>query len=345
MSLEDIAKLAGVSKSTVSRVINDDERVRDTTREKVQAVIDAQGYSPNLNARALVTNRTQTIAVVISNNISMFFDTSHYFPSILRGISEASIQRDYAMLLMLGAHNEDDVRFTRRIIRNQMLDGVVLVSPAIGHPIIQEMLDTNTTFVSADRIDIDNDNVNYVTVENVESTRTAINHLITLGRRRILMIAGDKEIVDTHDRILGYKLALSDAGISFDPNLLVIDKYNTRAGYEAITRVLNAEIAFDGVFASQENIAVGAMNALFDRGIQIPQDVSLVAFDDLVEGKGGQIGISTMRQPVVEKGRQLCHTLIDLIEGDVSAPIRKALPTELVIRESCGGKETYLTNY
>ncbi len=339
MSLEDIARLAGVSKSTVSRVINNDDRVRDTTRTKVQAVIDAQGYMPNLNARALVTNRTQTIAVVISNNISMFFDRSQYFPSILRGISEASVQRDYAMLLMLGTHNEDDVRFTRRIIRNQMLDGVVLVSPAIGHPIIQEMLDTNTTFVSADRIDIDNENVNYVTVENVESTQTAVNHLIKLGRRRILMIAGDKEIVDTHDRILGYKLALSNAGISFDPDLLVIDQYSTRAGYEAVSHLLDDNVAFDGVFASQENIAVGAMNALFDRGIQIPQDVSLVAFDDLLEGTETQLGISTMRQPVVEKGRQLCHTLIDLIEGKVSAPIRKALPTELIIRESCGGKE------
>jgi LacI family transcriptional regulator len=345
MSLEDIARIAGVSKSTVSRVINNDVHVRDTTRTKVQAVIDAQGYSPNLNARALVTNRTQTIAVVISNNISTFFDTSHYFPSILRGISEASIQRDYAMLLMLGKDNEDDVRFTRRIIRNQMLDGVILVSPAIGHPIIQEMLDTKTIFVSADKIDIDDDNVNYVTVENINSTRTAISHLIKLGRRRILMIAGDIDIADTHDRIHGYKLALEEAGIPFDPELLVIDKYNTRAGYDAISRLLDADIEFDGVFASQENIAVGAMNALSDRGIHIPQDVSLVAFDDLVEGNETQIGISTMRQPVVEKGRQLCHTLIDLIEGKVSAPIRKSLATELIIRESCGGKENQLTNY
>lgn len=339
MSLEDIARLAGVSKSTVSRVINNDVHVRDTTRRKVQAVIDAQGYSPNVNARALVTNRTQTIAVVISNNISMFFDTSHYFPSVLRGISEASIQRDYAMLLMLGKHNEDDVRFTRRIIRNQMLDGVILVSPAIGHPIIQEMLDTNTTFVSADRIDIDNDNVNYVTIENIDSSRTAVNHLIKLGRRRILMIAGDKEIVDTHDRVLGYKLALRDAGISFEPDLLVIDKYSTRSGYDAISRLLSANIEFDAVFASQENIAIGAMNALFENGIRIPQDVSLVAFDDLVEGKDVRIGISTMRQPVVEKGRQLCHTLIDLIEGKVSAPVRKSLATQLIIRASCGSKE------
>ena len=292
-----------------------------------------------MNARALVTNRTQTIAVVISNNISMFFDTSHYFPSILRGISEASIQRDYAMLLMLGKHNEDDVRFTRRIIRNQMLDGVILVSPAIGHPIIQEMLDTKTTFVSADKIDIDNDNVNYITVENVNSTRTAINHLITLGRRRIVMIAGDKEIIDTHDRILGYKLALREADIPFDPDLLVIDKYNTRSGYDAVTRLLNANVQFDAVFASQENIAIGAMNALFENGIRIPQDVSLLAFDDLVEGKDVRIGISTMRQPVVEKGRQLCHTLIDLIEGKVSAPVRKSLATQLIIRASCGSKE------
>lgn len=338
MSLEEIARIAGVSKSTVSRVINKEARVSDITRSKVQAVIDATGYQPNRAARALANSRTQTIGVVVSNNIGIFFDSSFYFPTIIRGISESMTQRDYAMLLLLGKDNEDDVRFAKRIVRTQSLDGIILVSPAIGHPLIDEMLATDTKFVSADRIARDdNAPVNFITVENVASSCTAVNHLIKLGRKRIVMIAGSPEIIDTLDRIKGYKLALQDAGIPYDEQLLIGDRFSYDAGYEAIQYLLDNDIEFDGVYASQGNLAVGAVNALLDAGVRVPEDVSLIAFDDLVDGMSSRIGISTMHQPVHEKGRQLSNTLIDIVEGNIAPPIQRFLPAKLVIRDTCGG--------
>lgn len=337
MSIQEIAKIAGVSKSTVSRVINDDENVSDVTRERVKKVINQYGYQPNRAARALVNRRTQAIGVVISNNIGTFFDTSQYFPTLLRGISDTLTQHDYAILLMLGKDNEDDLRFARRIVRGQMFDGIILVSPAIGHPLIDELLSTNTTFVSADRIQHPSANISYISVENVESSRRAVQHLISLGRRRIAMIAGNAEIIDTHDRITGYRKALADAGIAFDPDLLVLGSYTNSTGYNAIGQLLDNNIPFDGVYASQASMALGAVNALFDRGIQIPQEVSLIAFDDLAENKEPRIGISTMHHPVLEKGQLLGQTLIDLIEDKVAPPIQRFLPAELVIRATCGG--------
>jgi DNA-binding LacI/PurR family transcriptional regulator len=339
MNLEEIARLSGVSKSTVSRVVNNETRVSPRTRAKVMAVIEKEGYQPNPAARTLVTRRTKTIGIVISNDISILFDTSFYFPTILHGIAQATKQRDYAMLLTIGDKDEDDLRFARRIVRGKTMDGVLLISPSIGHPIIDELLETNTLFVSADRIPRDDANINFITVENVESSRTAVNHLIKLGRRRIAMIAGAPDIIDSLDRVEGYKLALHDAEIEYDPQLVTIDQYTYETGYKAIQRLLNSGIPFDGVYASQSTIAVGAVNALLDAGIRLPEDVSLIAFDDLADAMHPRIGISTMRQPILEKGQRLANTLIDLIEGRAAPPIQCFLPTEIVIRDTCGGLE------
>lgn len=337
MSLQKIAKLAGVSKSTVSRVINDDPNVSKKTRQKVQAVIEEHNFQFNPAARALASRKTQIIGVVISNDIGVLFDTSFYFATILRGIAQATRERDYAMLLMIGDKYEDDIRFARRIVHNQIMDGLILVSPTIGHPLIDELLDADITFISADRIPSKQTDINFVTVENIESSRKAVNHLIRLGRRKIAMIVGDPRIIDSLDRVEGYKLALADAGIPYDPDLVIGDRFSYESGYGAIEYLRENQIEFDGVYASQSTLAVGAVNALLDAGVRLPEDVSLIAFDDLADAMNPRIGISTMRQNVLDKGYQLANTLIDLTLNKIPSPIQRFLPTELVIRDTCGG--------
>ena len=337
MSLQKIAELSGVSKSTVSRVVNDDPNVSDRTRQKVQAIIDEHNFQINPAARALAKRNTQIIGVVISNDISVLFDTSFYFATILRGIAQATRSRDYAMLLMIGDKYEDDIRFARRIVHNQIMDGLILVSPTIGHPLIDELIEADIKFISADRIPNKQAEINFVTVENVESSRTAVNHLISLGRRKIAMIAGDPRIVDSLDRVEGYKLALADAGIPYDPDLVVGDHFSYESGYSAIEHLRENHIEFDGVYASQSTLAVGAVNALLDAGVQLPEDVSLIAFDDLADAMNPRVGISTMRQNVLEKGIQLADVLIDLTLDNMTTPVQRFLPTELVIRDTCGG--------
>lgn len=336
MSLQKIAKLSGFSKSTVSRVINNDPNVSPRTREKVLAIIEEQQFQVNPAARALASHHSKIIGVVVPNEIGVLFDTSFYFPTILRGISQATHDRDYTMLLMIGNDSEDDLRFARRIVHNQIMDGIVIVSPTIGSPIVKELIDAQTTFVSADRIEHDTWEANFVTVENVESSRKAVKHLIDLGRRRVAILPGDPRIIDSLDRLEGYKLALEDAGIPYDPDLVVGTKYGRDTGYESTQELLNSGIQIDGIYASQSTLAVGAVNAILDAGLRLPEDISLISFDDLAEAINSQIGISTMRHPVLEKGYQLADALIDLIEKKTSAPIQRFLPTELVIRETCG---------
>lgn len=338
MILQEIARLAGVSKSTVSRVINNDPNVSERTRQKVQSIIETEQYQSNPMARALANQRTQIIGIVVSNTMATLFDTSFYFATILRGISYATRERDYAILLLIGDSKEDDVRFSRRIVNNQMLDGVLLVSPSIDHPIVDELITSNIPFVSADRIPRDDGaKINFVTIENIESSRQAVNHLIKLGRRRIVVIVGDPRIIDSTDRLEGYKLALADAGIPYDPRLAVGYDFSYETGYEVIQQLLDDGVEFDGVYASQSTMAVGAVNSLLDAGIRLPEDVSLIAFDDRFDAMKPRIGISTMKQDVFQKGVKLANALIDRIEDENAPPIQRFLPTELVIRDTCGG--------
>ena len=337
MSLQDIAELAGVSKSTVSRVINDDPNVSEKTRIKVKKIIEAEHFQVNSAARALASRSSKIIGVVISNEIGVLFDTSFYFPTILRGISQATHARDYAMLLAMGDESENDIRFARRIVHNQILDGFLLVSPTQGHPLVDELINANMTFVSADRIPDQTSAINFCTVENVESSRQAVNHLIKLGRRKIAILVGDPRIIDSLDRLEGYKLALNDAQIPYDADLVYIDKFTYESGYAGVQHLLENKIEFDGIYASQSTIAVGAVNALMDAGIRLPEDVSLIAFDDLEESINPRIGISTMHQPVLEKGYQMADILIDLIENKATSPIQRFLSPELLVRDSCGG--------
>ena len=244
------------------------------------------------------------------------------------------------MLLMMGDESEDDIRFARRIVHNQILDGLLLISPTIDHPLIDELINANLKFVSADRIIHDTALINFCTVENVESSRQAVNHLIKLGRRKIAILVGDPRIIDSLDRLEGYKLALNDAQIPYDSDLVRIDKFTYESGYEGVQYLLDNNIEFDGIYASQSTIAVGAVNALMDSSIRLPDDVSLIAFDDLVESMYSRIAISTMRQPVLDKGYQMADILIDLIENKADTPIQRFLSPKLVIRESCGGLKT-----
>ena len=179
--------------------------------------------------------------------------------------------------------------------------------------------------------------MNFVTVENVESSRNAVTHLINQGRTQIAIIAGSMTIIDMADRLEGYKLALQDAGIPYNPDLVFTGDISIESGSSAIKQLLANNIPFDAVFVSQANLAIGAVNALLDAGISLPEDVALISFDDLVEGFSPRIGVTAVHHPVGEKGEELLNALIDLIEKKTTAPVQRFLPTELIIRDTCGG--------
>lgn len=335
MNLEDIAKKAGVSRSTVSRVINGENHVNAKTRHRVLEVIEQEGYTPNPAARMLVTRRSQVIGVMIPSVGGFVFDDSFYFPTLLHGVSEVTNPRDYAMLLWMGVEKSDSGRFSRRVLNNRLMDGLIIASPETDSPLLEQMLQSGVTFVVTERTGYREDEISYVTIDNIQAAKTAVDHLIGLGRRRIATITGHLNNVDSLDRLAGYRLALEGAGLPYDENFIRNGRFVLDGGYQAMMSLLECQP--DAVFIHTDQMAMGALQALRHAGVRIPDDLALVGFDDLPSSRNSIPMLTTVRQPVQQKGFLAAGLLIDLIEEKVSSPQQIVLPTELVIRETCGG--------
>ncbi len=334
LSLEDIAAKAGVSRSTVSRIINNSPNVSEKTRQSVLAVIAQEGYTPNPAARALVTQRTQAIGVIIPLAPLTFFEDAFYFPTLLQGISSTTSQRDYAMMLWLNQSEEDDQKFYDRIIRNRLMDGVIIASAARGEPLIDHFMHSGAPFVLVEDPCMNTDQISFVSIDNVTAAREGVAYLIALGRKRIGHITGNLHIADGSDRVEGYRQALCAAGLEVDETLIVEGNFSHRSGYEGMKKLLPRGV--DAVFAGNDITARGVLQALQEARVRVPDDIALIGFDDLPTANHVTPKLTTVRQPIEEKGALAASILLDLIENPGSAPRQVLLPTRLVIRESCG---------
>lgn len=338
MRLEDIAEKAGVSRSTVSRVINNDPNVSEKTRSRVWAIINREGYIPNPMARAMVTRRTNVIGIVVPQSINVFFGNNSYYPQLLQGMSEMIAARDNAMLLMLQNDSETREQFAHRITRNRLVDGMILCSIQLDDPIVNQVLEMGHVIVSVERpADSVKDHISYVSIDNLSASKRMVQHLIEGGYRRIGHVTGHLNIADGRDRLAGYQLALEEAGLPVDPDLIAEGNFSHEYGYEAMKTLLPQHL--DAVFAAGDTTAQGVIEAINEAGLRVPDDIAVVGFDDLDVAMQTVPPLTTMRHPIQEKGMQAVSLLLDLIDKVVENPQQILLPTQLVIRESCGTKK------
>ena len=297
-------------------------------------VIEQVGFVPNPGARMLVTQRTQVLGIVIIRPTpAIIFEDPHFFPEMLQGIVQVAQDRDYATLLWLGYTSEDQTTLSERVLKNRLMDGLVITSTA-NIPLISHLLETQIPFVMVERPTQFEEQISYVSVDNVQAARAAVEHLINVGRRRIGIISGPLDSSDGRDRLQGYKDALLMASIPLDPSLIVEGSFSRRSGYLGMKALLKHEV--DAVFASSDTMAIGALDALKEHGRRVPEDVALVGFDDLPIARNAEPPLTTIRQPIQQKGWQATRLLVDLLEGTVEGPKQILLPTQLVIRQSCG---------
>lgn len=334
LSLEDIAAKAGVSRSTVSRVINNAPNVNEKTRQRVLAVIAQEGFTPNPAARALVTRRTQAIGVVVPLAPLTFFEDTYYFPTLLQGISRTTSKRDYAMMLWLNQSEEDNRKFYWRIVTNRLMDGVIVASAAQDEPLIDHFLENGTPFVLVEHPGHHVDETSFVSIDNLAAARDVVSHLIALGRRRIGHITGNLHIADGIDRLEGYKWALTAAGLEVDETLIVEGNFSHRSGYLGTKKLLQQQV--DAIFAASDITARGVLQALHEEQVSVPDEIALVGFDDLPTALQLTPRLTTIRNPIEEKGAVAASILLDLIENPDIKPSHVLLPTELVVRDSCG---------
>jgi LacI family transcriptional regulator len=333
LTLEDIARLSGVSRSTVSRVINSDENVNEETRKKVMGVIEETGYRPHAAARTLASQHSFTLGLILPQSVGFFF-TDPYLPRLVQGIAQGCNQHDYTLALFLAQTKEEEQIIFPRVASTGLLDGVIVQSGHHGDQwIIGKMVDAGIPMVVAGR-PYRSDNVSYIDIDNVNAAYTAVQHLVHLGRKRIGTVTGPSSSTVGIDRLQGYRRALTDGGLAFDESLVAEGDFTEAGGYLAMQKVLAGRP--EAVFAASDIMALGAIRAIHETGARIPQDIALVGFDDLAQASLDDIQLTTTRQPVLQFGVRAVELLIDLIKNGVCPPRHIIMDTELIIRTSCG---------
>jgi LacI family transcriptional regulator, galactose operon repressor len=332
LTLVDIAKQAGVSRSTVSRVVNDDPNVSDACRKRVQRVIQSTGYQPHMAARMLATQRSGMIGLVLPRTVSSFF-TDPYFPRLTQGVAQACNQHNLTLGLFLLASKEDEERIYPRVSRKGLLDGIIVQTAFKGDRLLNRLIESDFPVLVAGR-PFNTNGVSYIDVDNVQSVCEAICHLIRLGYKRIGTITGMMDSTVGIDRKEGYMKALRENGRPVDKNLIVEGDFSENSGYQAMKKLL--PVKPDAVFAASDTMAIGAIRAVHEAGLRVPKDIAFVGYDDLPIASMADFQLTTIKQPISQFGVQAVEALIDLIENGTKPSRKIIMSTELVIRNSCG---------
>jgi DNA-binding LacI/PurR family transcriptional regulator len=331
-NIDELARLSGVSRATVSRVINGGS-VSDKTRRRVEHMLAETGYRPNLAARTLASGRSGVVGVVMHIDPHLLFRDA-YFGQLLQGMSDEFVDLAAGMMLWLGNRTKEET--LDNILSMGLVDGVIVTAHYREDPLVDGLLASNlpTVLVGHRRHDR---TASYVDVDHVHAADSVTSHLVQIGRTRIGHITGMRGTVAAEDRITGYQRAMERAGLPTD-GLMVDGDFNEPSGVAGAQVLLDR--GCDAIFCANDATAMGALEAVRARGLRVPDDVALAGFDDLDFAARLDPPLTTVRQGVREQGAEAARTLFQLIGDQDGTPRRVILPTELVIRQSTVGGVT-----
>jgi len=328
-TLEAVARRAGVSRATVSRVVNGSTSVAAAIREAVNRAVEELGYVPNQAARSLVTQRTESIALILPETANRVFSDDLFFPAIIRGVGGELEAADKQLVLMMAGSAKSHDRVERYAVAGHV-DGVMFASMHGADPLPGTLVRLGIPVVCSGR-PIGEAAVPYVDVDHFGGVCSAVRHLVATGRRRIATIAGPQDMVAGIDRLAGYRATLAESGLV---QHVAIGDFTRESGIAAMRLLLADDPGLDAVFVASDMMAHGALLALKDAGRRVPADVAVVGFDDFDISRYSEPPLTTVRQPIVEMGRTMARQLLGLINGEPHQADAVVLPTELVIRES-----------
>ncbi|HEU0242036.1 MAG TPA: LacI family DNA-binding transcriptional regulator [Micromonosporaceae bacterium] len=330
LTILDVARLAGVSRSTVSRVMNGRDDVRPEVRARVLQVIDETGFRPSNTARSLVSRRTGVLGLVIPWRVSQLLEDP-YFVRLIRGVSRASNAAGTTLSLFLFETEEEEAELYRRVVSPRLVDGLMLVALRKDDPLLDEVANSDLPMVSLGRV-MHRDDVSWADVENFEGARRAVQHLVGLGHTSIAAIAPPQQMIAGIDRYDGFTAGMRDAGL--DAQFVEFGDWSRDGGYAAMRKLLHRQPT--AVFVASDTMAMGALRAINDSGLSVPDDLAIVGFDGLPASERSRPPLTTLRQPIPQIGETLINILLDQIDTETREPVRRLIPTELIVRESSG---------
>jgi LacI family transcriptional regulator len=336
-NIKDVAREAGVSVATVSRVFNDSELVSDDTRKHVRDVAGRLKYWPNGAARSLITSRTHAIGVLLPDLYGDFFS------ELIRGIDLAA-REEGLHLLVSGAHADTNALIAALRSMRGRIDGLVVMAPedgaataihdaAGGAPVV--VLDPGLGLSDCDTISI----------ANQDGAFQAVRHLAGLGHRRIATVTGPRRNIDAQQRVAGYRAALREAGIAHDAALEIEGDFTEPSGYRAVEELLDLSPRPDAVFFGNDYMAIGGLAALSSAGLRVPEDLAIAGFDDIAMARYLTPALTTVHVDLIEFGARALRRLLVLKENAADAPRHEIVGATLVVRRSCGATDSALLHH
>jgi len=337
VTLKDIAQRVGFSVTTVSRALAGYDDVAEETRRKIIEAAREMGYYPSYTARSLRWGRTNTIGFVIPATERYLSDP--FFLELLSGIGDGTAERGFDLLVSTCKPLEPEERLTyERIVRGRRADGMVVARTRREDKRISYLVEEEFPLVAFGRTALDLD-FPYVDVDGEEGVRQAMEHLIDLGHRRIAFISPPSYLMFAEHRLAGYRRALEEHDLEFDPSLVVEGDLTQSSGFLTMKKLLDLPSPPTAVVCGNDLMALGAIAAAQERGLTVGRDIAVVGFDDIPLAEHSHPSLTTVRQPIYEIGHTICHMLIQLIQGNELAERHIILKPELVVRESSTGPE------
>jgi LacI family transcriptional regulator len=330
VNIKDVAKRAGVSPATAARVAGKYGNVSETTRQRVLSAIQELGYQPDAIARSMVTRSTRTIGLVVTDI------TNPFFAELARGVESITWSQGYSLFL---ADTDEDIAREKAMIstmREKRVDGIILVPASSQYSRhLSELVKEGTPLVLVDRA-VSRLDVDRVMVDNEQGAYQAVSHLASLGHRRIAMILDNPAITTNTERLAGYRRALKEYGLQEDETLILICRYTSQSAYQNIAQLLERSDRPTALFTANNFMTLGALQAIYDNGLQVSKDIALVGFDDLDRGGINLPKLTAVAQPVNEIGQLAAQRLITRMQGKTDSAQEYRLKTRFIIRESCG---------
>ena len=329
VTIREVARAAGVSVATVSRVLNESGPVAGETRDRIRRVAGEMRYIPNGAARSLSMRRTGTLGVLLPDLYGEFFS------EVIRGLDQAAQRARFHLLLSSSHNNRHDIEAALQAMRGRV-DGLVVMSPHIDVAVLADNLPESLPAVMLNTPQSTSE-YDTLSVDNFGGARAMVAHLAEHGHRRIAMVRGPEPNHDAEERLRGYRAALADAGIARDAELEVEGDFTEESGFRAVRRLLELRRPPTAIFAANDSTAIGAMSALREAGVSVPSSMAVAGFDDIPISRYLTPALSSVRVSINDLGARAMEQLVRAVEEqNRHERVHQTLPTSLVIRDSCG---------
>lgn len=329
-TIKDIAKAAGVTHSTISRVINDNSDISDKTKKRVLKIIKDMKYQPNLIARSLVRKKMKAFALIIPV-------LDPHVLCIIKGIEASCRKNNYALMLFSTDYWEDESVSSFQVIKNWLVDGIFILNDIYYEKIplsVKKLQRSNIPFIFINKY-LRTRKVNTVSIDNYNALHQAIGHFVSLGHKRIGTITGGLMAVDGVERFEGYKQALKHFNIKYDKNIIAHGHFGETEAYEEMKKILHTSIKRPtAMFCASDLMAIGAIKAIWKMGLKVPEDIAVIGFDDIEAGRYFKPSLTTIRPPLEDIGKEVIKLIIKIFDNPKKEIEEISLQAKLIVRES-----------